>query len=304
MLGRMAQRSQTPPPGAPLPLTSMNVDVTDRLGTEIPVTTTGLPTLDSLFGGGFRPGDFVLVGGESGVGTTSLATFLGYITARAKAGTVIMSVTLDEAQLLARLAARAVHREDPDAKAPYGDIWAGRAFHDPAVDRSVRSAVATVISKVGSLLHVRRLTAFESTQAVHRAAAALWSRFDRVVVVVDGADMLSAYAMGNAEQQRIANGGEGRRMLQAAFELRAIAEGGCTVLGTVTGRNLERMSPAATIAAELGRSGGPVMKLSAASLALGTHNVELRVTKNHAGPGGIVPLRFTPGAATFEERAP
>ena len=93
-------------------------------------------------------------------------------------------------------------------------------------------------------------------------------------------------------------------MIQVAFELRRIAEGGCAVLVTSQARHADLVAPAATMSADLRNVEGSASPLNERQLALGARPVELMVRKNHTGPTGIVPLRFIAGAATFEERAP
>src|SRR5678815_2254022 len=91
-------------------LASIQVDVTTRLGAVAPATTTGMADLDALLGGGLRSGTHLLVTGAPGVGKTAFALMLAYMAARSKAAVLFSSVGLDDTEVVARLAARAVHR--------------------------------------------------------------------------------------------------------------------------------------------------------------------------------------------------
>ncbi len=277
----------------PVQLRAMAVDVTTSLGSSLPVTPVGLGVLERLMAGGLRTGDFFLISGSAGVGKTALALHLGYIAARSAAETLIVSVTVDEAAMVARFAARALHREHPDERVTYGQILSGEAWKDEAVAKKVRAAVNTVVTKVGTRLYPRRVQPFERLRAVRDAAAALWKRNDRVVVIVDGLEAFTPQSSETADP-----------LVAAAFELRALAQEGCAVVATMGGRDAERAMAAATLAAELTRSAhGSIAKPDERLLFLGARNVDLVVTKNHAGPTGLVPLRLVAGAATFEERA-
>src|SRR6188768_4067795 len=115
----------------------MQVDVTTRLGSHAPATATGFPTLDRMLHGGLRSGTVLAIAGAPGVGRTALALLLAYMAARAKAGVVFASASLDATEVMARLAARALHREYPDAHTPYGAIWSGLALKEAATHRAV-----------------------------------------------------------------------------------------------------------------------------------------------------------------------
>ncbi len=282
----------------------MQVDLTTRMGQLHPASATGLPILDRMLAGGLRTGTLFSVSGAPGVGKTAFALLLAYMTARAKAATLFVSVTLDETEIMARLAARALHREHPDLKTNYGAIWNGQAWQDKTTQGPVSAAVDTVVKKVGSMFHVHRAEPFESTASLGGVVAQLWGRYDRVVMVVDGLEAFSASVDGDSDRANAANGGLSNRLHQVAYELRRIADGGCAVVVTVQSKNADAVSPAATIAADLRNVEGAPVLMPERMLALGTRPVELIVKKNHIGPTGIVPLRFIAGAATFEERAP
>ncbi|MGC4089553.1 MAG: DnaB-like helicase C-terminal domain-containing protein [Polyangiaceae bacterium] len=170
---------------APVSLASVQIDVTTRLGAPSPVTTTGFPSLDQLLGGGLRPGVLVTVLSPPGMGRSTLALFIAYMAARSRASALLSGVGLDDTEVMARLAARALHRECPDMATAYGAIWSGQALSQPEVRAPVLGAVETVSRKVGSNLHLRRAGSLEATGLLAECAAELWSRYERVVLVVD-----------------------------------------------------------------------------------------------------------------------
>lgn len=282
----------------------MQVDVTTRMGALHPPTPTGLPILDRLLAGGLRTGSLFSLAGVPGVGKTAFALLLAYMTARAKAATVFVSATLDETEVMARLAARALNREQPELRVTYGSIWNGQAWQDSNTHGPVSAAVDTVVKKVGNLFHVHRAQPFESTASLAAVAAQLWGRHDRVVMVIDGLEAFSASVGGDRDAANAANSGVANRLMQVAYELRQIADGGCAIVTTVQSKNADIVASAATVAADLRVVDGAPILMPQNLLAQGTRPVELMVKKNQTGPTGIVPLRFIAGAGMFEERAP
>lgn len=272
----------------------MQVDVTSRLGVHAPATATGFPSLDRLLNGGLRSGTVLAISGGAGVGRTALALLVAYMAARAKAGVVFASASLDATEVLARLAARALHREYPEAHTSYGAIWSGRALKEAKTHRAVLDAVETVVKKVGGQLHLYGATALESTQRLAECAAQQWSRHDRAVLVVD--DIESFSALGDHVSSHAVNGSLDGRVMQVAYELRRIAEQGCAVVFTSLGRHAELVAPAATLAAEL-------REVPDANHEQGERRMEFRVYKNRVGETAAIPLRFVPGAGLFEESA-
>ncbi|MCC6900198.1 MAG: hypothetical protein IT377_14560 [Polyangiaceae bacterium] len=301
----MTTPSDLPPSRrAPQSLASMQVDVTTRMGALHPATATGLPILDRMLAGGLRTGTLLSISGAAGVGKTAFALLVGYMAARARAATLFASPVIDETEVVARLATRALHRDHPDSRVTYGALWTGQAWQDEASHGPVSAAVETVVKKVGSMFHVHKCDPFESTASIAATASQLWARHDRVVLVVDGIEALSASVGGDAGRAAAANASLESRVSQVAFELRRIAEEGCAVLVTSQARHADLVAPAATMSADLRNVEGSASPLNERQLALGARPVELLVRKNHTGPTGIVPLRFIAGAATFEERAP
>lgn len=288
--------------GVPASLTSIHVDLTTRMGALTPATPTGLQTLDRMLIGGLRAGTLVAISGQPGSGRTAFALLLAYMAARARAAVVFASVSLDETEIMARLAARALHREYPDARTPYGAIWSGQAWQDDLTRRPVGESVDTVVKKVGTHLHLYRAHPFESAGNIALAAAHLWGRHERVVVVVDDIEAFSAEVAGRTDATLAANSSFENRIAQVAFGLRHLAEQGCAVVATLLSAHVPMVSPAATLAAELRLSGSAPVTTPERLLVLGARPVDLAITKNRVGATGVVPLRFIPGAAVFEER--
>lgn len=285
-------------------LAGVQVDVTTRMGDLTPATPTGLPILDRMLAGGLRAGTLMGVSGAPGVGKTAFALMLAYMAARARAAVVLTSVSLDETEVMARLAARALHREYPDARTPYGAIWSGQAWQDETTRAPVRAAVETVVKKVGTHLHLHKARPFASTTELGALVGHLWDRHERVLLVVDGVEAFRAAAGGDEAHAATVNASFSGRVSQVACELRQLSEAGCAVVVTCQSRDRELVSSAATLAGEVRAIEGAATPMPDRLLALGARNVELMVNKNSLGPTGIVPLRFIAGAATFEERAP
>ncbi len=286
---------------APVSLSSMQVDVTTRLGALAPATPTGFPSLDRMLTGGLRAGTLLTITGEPGVGKTAFALLLAYMAARSRAATVFASAVLDETEVVARLAARAMYREYPDSETPYGAIWSGQAWQDDFTRAAVGTSVNVAVRKVGQLLHLMRLRPFETTQDLSTATSILWERHERVVVVVDGMEALSGAVGGEAMRAASANASYENRIAQVAYELRLLAEGGCAVVVTAEQDTARFILPAATLAVELRSSIRSESALSAREQALGTRPLDAVVLKSRLGPSGVIPLRFIAGASLLEE---
>ncbi len=282
----------------------MQVDVTTRLGALTPATMTGLKALDEMLAGGIRSGTLVNVSGEAGAGKTALALLVAYMAARARCGVLFMSQSLDQTEVLARIAARALYREYPETRIPYGAIWSGQAFHDERTRRQVNAAIETALEKVGGSLYLHSAESAEDTDTLGARLAHLYNRYDRVVLVVDGIEALFAHAGGDASRVLAANASLDSRVSQVAYELRAIAEHGCAVVTTSQARLADFVAHAATLSCELRSLDRPLPKASARKLAFGARPIDLVVTKNRVGGTGIVPLEFVAGASVFEDRAP
>jgi RecA/RadA recombinase len=289
-------------PRPPPSLQSMQIDVTTRMGAPTPATPTGMARLDDMLLGGLRTGAFVALTGESGVGKTSLALLMAYMAARARAAVLFASVTMDETEVMARLAARALYRDYPDSATSYGAIWSGDAWQDEYTRAAVGTSVETAVSKVGQLLHLHRARPLELTTELADCAAHLWARHDRVILVVDGVEAFCASAGGDLSRRAAANGSYRNRVAQVCYELRQVADSGCAVVVSAHQQASALVAPAATLAMEMRAAPGSGAALSERHRALGARSVDLVVTKNQLGPTGVVPLQFVAGAAVFEER--
>lgn len=287
---------------AAVSLAAMQVDVTTHLGAVGPATSTGLPRLDQLLGGGMRSGMVMALSGAAGSGKTAVALALAYLAARARAGVVVAGAAVDPTEIVARLAARALHREYPDARTSYGEIWTGQAWADDLSRRPIADAIDTVMKKVGSQLHLFRGTGLETTQALSDCVAQQWARSERVVLVVDDVEGFLAMGDGGMTRASLVNGSFEARLTQVGYELRRIAEQGACVIATVLTEHLALISPAATLTIELESSAAPEHEMTERLQKLGARSLMLRVTKNRVGSTGVVPLSFVPGAATLEER--
>jgi replicative DNA helicase len=285
----------------PLPLTSMQVDLTTRMGALAPATTTGFGQLDQLLLGGLRTGTLVTLSGPPGCGKTAMALLMAYMAARARAAVMFCSAFLDETDVMARLAARAMYREYPEADTPYGAIWSGDAWQDDFTRQAVSTSVNVALRKVGNLLHLYRFRALETASEIANAAAHLWSRFERVVVVVDGIEALCAAAGGDMARAAGVNSDYQNRLSQVANELKQVADGGCAVVVTSQQQNQPLLAPVATASLELADAPAAAGPGSARDWALGARQVILSVTKNRVGPTASIPLRFIAGASVFEQ---
>jgi hypothetical protein len=289
---------------AAVSLAAMQVDVTTHLGAVGPAIPTGIPGLDLLLGGGLRSGTLVAVSGAAGSGRTSLALALAYLAARRRAGVVLAGAAIDPTEVFARLAARALHREYPDARTSYGEIWTGQAWSDDATRRAVADAIDTVIKKVGPQLHLLRGNGLQTTQALADCVAQQWARSERVVLVVDDVEGFLAIGDGGPTRAGVVNASFEARLTQVGYELRSIAEQGACVIATVQAEHLPWLSPAATLSLEL-VPGEPAPKSANERLhKLGARSLRLKVTKNRLGSTGDVVLSFIPGAGTVEEAGP
>lgn len=273
----------------------MQVDVTTRLGAHSPATATGFATLDAMLGGGLRRGTVVAIAGAPGVGRTAFALLISYMAARAKAGVVFASASLDATEIVARLAARALYREYPDSRIPYGMIWSGQALQDAETHRAVADSVDTVVKKVGGQFHLYRAAGLESTSSLAECAAQQWSRHERALLVVDDVEAFSATGDGSPAHAAAANASMEGRVAHVAYDLKRIADAGCAVIFTTLARHAELIAPAVTLAGELRDVTGAVPESDERAM-------EFRVYKNRIGESGAVPLRFVPGAGLFEEQ--
>lgn len=296
----MASKRVKKPAEAARSLASIQVDVTTRLGAVAPATTTGMPSLDALLGGGLRSGTHLLVAGAPGVGKTAFALMLAYMAARARAAVLFTSVGLDETEVVARLASRAVHREYQNVRATYGTIWAGESMQDQALRGPISNAINTVVKKVGDHLHLHQAEPMEDVSVIGELAAELWARNDRVVVVLDGIEAFSAGA-GSANAAQAA--GYEARLSLVAYELSRLAGQGCAVVTTCSTGAFPLVVPATTVAAEL-RPVRAVTRSMKKKVALDAKAMDLALLKNRYGPSATLPLLYVAAASVFQERQP
>ena len=278
----------------------MQVDITTRMGALAPATTTGFGQLDRLLAGGLRSGTLLSLSGKPGCGKTAMALLLAYMAARARAAVVFTSAVLDETDIMARLAARAMYREYPEADTHYGAIWSGEAWEDDFTRQAVGTSVNVAVRKVGNLLHLFRVKSLDSTAEIANAAAYLWSRFERVVVVVDGMETFCAAAGGDAARAAGINADYSNRLSQVAHELKQLADSGCAVVVTSQLQTQPFILPVTTASCELSDSNAAGEVYSPRDIALGTRRVDFTVTKNRVGPTASIPLRFIAGSSVFE----
>lgn len=279
----------------PRSLASVHVDVTTRLGAVAPSTTTGIRALDDALGGGLRSGTHLVVSGAPGVGKTAFALMLAYMAARARASVLFSSVGLDETEMVARLAARALHREYQNVEATYGTIWSGVSLQEDALRGPITSCLGTVTKKVGEYLHFYAAEPMQDVSTLADQAALLWARNERVVIVVDGIEGYTTPLAAAAQ-------GLDSRLLAVAYELSRLAAQGCAVVTTVSAGLSPVVVTAATVAAELRPAREP--RSSKKKVQLGARPVDLTIQKNRLGPTPTVPLLYVAAASVFEERNP
>jgi KaiC/GvpD/RAD55 family RecA-like ATPase len=264
-------------------LANMQVDVTTRLGAVSKPTATGFKGLDALLAGGLRHGTVLALAGAPGSGRTALSLMIAYMAARASAGVVFAARGVDETELVARLAARALRRSYPASEVTYGDILSGGAYANDAVRRAVGDAVETVVQKVGAHLHFARIGPGDSLAQLAERSTQVWARYERVVLVIDDIEGLAATEPGELEG----------RLLSVAYELRQLADQGCAVVLTVLGRHAELIAPAATVLVEVSPQAS---EGGGRSVAL-----DLVVKKNRVGGTGRVKVQALYGASEFTD---
>lgn len=263
-------------------LANVQVDVTTRLGAPAKLTPTGFRGLDALLCGGLRAGAVLGITGAAGSGRTSLSLMIAYMAARTQAAVCFAGRGVDDTEVMARLAARAVRRSYPSSEVTYGDIWSGGAHQSDAVRRAVADAVETVVSKVGTHLHIASLARSESPAELAERMTQLWARHERVLLVVDDLEGLA----GSHEPLE-------SRLLNVAYELKEVAEHGCAVVFTALGRHAELVAPAATAMVQIERK--------SAVADAGPQAVTLALTKNRMGPIGTLSLEILFGASEITE---
>ena len=282
MLRRLPQAPAHPSTLGPVSLANIQVDVTTRLGAPAKPTATGLSGIDRSLAGGLRPGTVLALTGAPGSGRTSLALTIAYMAARAAAGVVFATRGVEETELVARLAARALRRAYPASQVTYGDILAGVIYENDAVRRAVSEAVDTVVAKVGAHLHVARFGASDTLALLVERSAQLWARHERVVLVVDDLESIAVSEPGALDA----------RLTAVAYELRQLADQGCAVVFTALERHAEMVAPAVTMLVSL----APGASDDGKAVPLSLH-----IRKNRVGAGGSFALSALFGACEFSE---
>jgi hypothetical protein len=207
---------------------------------------------------------------------------MAYMAARASAGVLFVSRGVDETELVARLAARALRKSYPSSEVTYPDILNGGVLANDAVRRAVNDAVEAVIAKVGAHLHFGKLGPETTLADLAGRSTQLWARYERVLVVVDDIEGLV-----------VAESGElGARVLSVAYGLRALADQGAAVVVTTLDRHADLVSRAATTWVEL----QPGPSRDGRSIPL-----ELVVKKNRVGGTGRFTLQALFGATEFTD---
>jgi predicted ATP-dependent serine protease len=265
----------------PISLANVQVDLTNRLGAPAKLTPTGFAGLDALLLGGLRAGMVLGVTGAPGSGRTSLALMLAYMAARSQAGVCFSGRAIDDTEVLARFAARALRRSYPSSEVTYGDIWSGAAQRSDAVRRAISAAVETVVEKIGAHFYFARIAAGESLSDIAERSTQIWARYERVVLVLD--DIEGLITPGTSVESRL---------VSMAYELKEIADHGCAVVFSVLDRYAELVSPAAT--AMIALRGGDTRDEG------GSARLELAVTKNRLGGLGALELEVLFGASEFK----
>jgi replicative DNA helicase len=266
----------------PVALANIQVDVTTRLGATSKPTPTGFKGLDTLLSGGLRHGTVLALTGAPGSGRTALSLMIAYMAARVSAGVVFVSRGVDETEIVARLAARALRRSYPSSEVNYSDIMHGTVLGNDAVKRAVNDALEAVVAKVGAHLYLAKLGPGSTLSELTERSSQLWARYERVVFVVDDVEGLAVTETGDLAA----------RVLGAAYGLRSLADQGAAVVFTALERHADLVSQAATTWVELRPGPSP----SARTIPL-----ELVVRKNRGGAAGTLKLTALYGATEFTE---
>jgi len=282
MLRRLTSGPAHPSTLGPVSLANIQVDVTTRLGAATKPIGTGFARLDALFGGGLRPGSVLAITGAPGSGRTAVALTIAYMAARASVGVVFAARGLQETELVARLAARAVRRAYPSSGVTYADILFGNAFGDDEVRKAVNDAVETVVRKVGQHLHFARLGPTETCAELLVRCTPLWARYERAVLVVDDLEGVAASDTRPLES----------RLTSAAYDLENVAMQGVGVVCTALQRHAELIAPASTMLVGLSVDDVP----SGRSIP-----VDFDVRKNRYGARTRFRLQAVFGAGEFND---
>ena len=137
---------------------------------------TGVDELDRVLGGGLVPGSVTLLGGEPGIGKSTL--LLQAAAARAAAGDRVLYVSAEESRQQVRLRAGRLDTLDPNlwlvAETSLPTVMADLASTDPAlvvIDSVQALADPQLSSAPGSVAQVRHVAAQLVTEAKQRGVA-------------------------------------------------------------------------------------------------------------------------------------
>lgn len=260
------------------------MDVATRLGAPSKLTPTGFGGLDALLLGGLRAGTSLGIVGEPGSGRTAVALMLAYMAARTQAGVCFAARGLDETELVARLAARALRKSYPSSELTYGDILSGNALTG-TVRRAVSAAVETVVEKIGQHFYFSPLAGGTSLGEWMERAFQLWGRHERMLLVFD--DIEGLLAPGEPLDAGL---------LRVAYDLKALAERGCSIVFTVLEVHTNLVAPAADALLRL--------RSTDSARDVRRKQLEMQLFKNRLGPVGAVSLQVLFGATEFQEDSP
>lgn len=139
--------------------------------------STGIADLDRLTGG-FRGGKLVILGARPGVGKTALALWMAVHTARHTGPVLIVSLEMDEAELLTRIAAQesGVDVQDMETGKLQGEDWDRLTASYGELDR----------------LPIRIATRSSTPLQIRREAAAMQGRTGLAMIVVDYIQLMRA----------------------------------------------------------------------------------------------------------------
>lgn len=282
MLRALAESPAHPSTLGPVALANIQVDVATRLGAATKPTATGFAGVDRLLGGGLRPGTVLALTGRPGSGRTSVALMIAYMAARASAGVVFATRGVEETELVARLAARALRRVYPASEVTYGDILSGVAYANDDVRRAVNDAVDTVVQKVGAHLHFARFGVGDTLAVLVERSMQLFARYERVVLLVDDIEGIAIGESGDLDA----------RITSTAYALRQLADQGCAVVVSGLERHADLVAPAATMLVDV--RPGPTTSGKPTPLTL-------NVRKNRVGGIGSIELTALFAASEFSE---
>ncbi|MBN2719469.1 MAG: DNA repair protein RadA [Proteobacteria bacterium] len=159
-------RGQASPPRSPVPVTDVPADFAERI-------PSGFSELDRVLGGGMVPGSVILLGGDPGIGKSTL--LLQVLARMAASGTRVLYVTAEESLRQVGLRAERVNAGSPEllilSETDFGSAAATAAEISPTalVLDSVQALFSQDIgSAPGTISQVREIAARAVTLAKER----------------------------------------------------------------------------------------------------------------------------------------